>query len=1770
MARELQSEEALYYAALGQPPAERSAYLKTACGEDRTLLERVEALLTIREAEDNFLASPPFIEQMPMDTTLSEGPGTVIGRYKLLEKIGEGGMAVVYMAEQTEPIRRKVALKIIKLGMDTRQVIARFEAERQALALMDHPSIAKVLDAGATETGRPYFVMELVTGVSITEYCDKNSLSTKDRLALFLQVCHAMQHAHQKGIIHRDIKPSNVMVTHHDGKPVPKVIDFGIAKATNQKLTEKTLFTRYAHIIGTPAYMSPEQAELTDLDIDTRSDIYSLGVLLYELLTGTTPFSEEELRKAGYIEMQRVIREQEPAKPSTKLSTLGDTLTDIAKCRNCTPDLLRKAIRGDLDWIVMKSLEKDRVQRYDTASGMAEDIRRHLESEPVLARGPSITYRLRKFLHRHRVQVLVVLAVAVLIAFVVVILSIWNQDRLQLAEAERLQHKDLLDQARDQYAKAERDAALKTIQPILQSQHVGPEAQLLQAGILVDNRHPDEATTILRNLLGEQPEIAGAAHALLARILWESESLDAEKLQQVEEHRQKAEALLPETAEACFLRAMTAVTIKEQFTALDKALQLDSNHYESLRLRGFTYYASRKYEKMKDDALVMATLRPRDPLGYSLRAVALRELGKHSDAIAEYERAMTLTAKRDGAEYIDLATQRCETFLRMGDYQRVIAESRACLRRWPDKLVFQYHVFCALTALGDYDQAAALFRQIAGAGQDSPAPFENWCAKYVFDTLARGRSWHAGGPPPTGAAFLPMVEAEEDYHRLSAKARRVTTDGFSPQWSPDGSRLAFSLGVLGYSGIAIYDPATQETDLLIVPGKDPKWSPDGKYIAFVRDRQTLRLEQLATAGREHQEQTQQNEELWVIRADGTEPQRLARGGWPSWSQDGTSIYYCSAVDRTLYAVSPTASDAQPKRIMTCSDARASVAPDGQQVAYFEGGTLTVQDLASQTPVARCDVSRSMQFLTAWSPSGKEVCLGIIGWDKPGLWVYNLERTTLACVLPGPIWHGSWSPDATKLVFCLPQPYWQIWVADLNPKVSTVEALGSAQTLDEHFQDIAGRWTRRIEAEPANAANYLWRAEQYQHLRQESNMHADIRRHNAILNQGFFSDSGLRGPWTFMRSFDGPAGRQLVVFVERRKEDGICELRIAFGQKGRCEMKSLEIPMVVTSLLAYCFLSGLDAPPARADFTFGAPTNVGAPINSSGDDYGPCVSSNNLELYFSRGAPGSLWVARRATPDSAWGSPSKLNLGPLASSSADDWAPSISADGLTLYFNSNRPGGSGADDLWMTTRTTAENDDWGAPVNLGATVNSAAIEYHPCISLDQLELYFTSARSGGHGGLDLWVTTRAGVQDDWGTPVNLGPEINTAAQECWAGISPDGLMLFFASTKPGGLSGLDLYVTRRATKKDPWGTPLNLGPAINDPTSRQSGSKLSPDGVILYFIRNGGGGLGGLEIWQAPIIPVMDFNGDSKVDAKDMGLLADNFGKSSSSCDIGPLPWGDGVVDERDLKVLMESLMTPGPKASDVPCDVVLNWISPSFAQTCDVYLGTSQEAVKTASRTNPQNVLVSQGQAAATYDPPGLLEFSKTYYWRVDFVISSPAPAVYQGPVLKFTTEAYAHPLKNVTATASSFQRGMGPEKTVDGSGLDKNDGHSTAGSDMWLSQGTQPHWIQYAFDKVYALHELWVWNSNQAVEPFIGFGAKSVKIEYSTDGTKWTALANVPEFARAPGKPDYVHNTTVSFSGVSAKYVKLTIEKGWGATPSVGLSEVRFFFIPDRSVPKP
>jgi serine/threonine protein kinase/tetratricopeptide (TPR) repeat protein len=435
-------EEALFAAALAiTVPAERRTFLAEACRGDRHRLAQVEALLHAHEHPDPFLqpATAPVRPTFPEPIT--EGPGTVVGAYKLLEQIGEGGFGVIFLAEQQEPVRRKVALKVLKPGMDTRQVVARFEAERQALALMDHPNIAQVFDGGQTASGRPFFVMELVKGVPITQYCDEYNLPIDERLGLFASICQAIQHAHQKGIIHRDLKPSNILVSLQDSLPIVKVIDFGIAKATGAQLTDKTLFTNFGQIIGTPVYMSPEQAQLNAVDIDTRTDIYALGVLLYELLTGTTPFDAERLRTAGYDEMRRIIREEEPVPPSTRISTLGQSAPTVSAQRQCDPRRLRRVLRRELDWIVMKALEKDRNRRYETASAFVADVLRYLHDEPVLACPPSAAYRLRKFIRRQRGRLIgaSVVTVGLLVALAVVASGLYDLATRQAEDIRRAQ-----------------------------------------------------------------------------------------------------------------------------------------------------------------------------------------------------------------------------------------------------------------------------------------------------------------------------------------------------------------------------------------------------------------------------------------------------------------------------------------------------------------------------------------------------------------------------------------------------------------------------------------------------------------------------------------------------------------------------------------------------------------------------------------------------------------------------------------------------------------------------------------------------------------------------------------------------------------------------------------------------------------------------------------------------------------------------------------------------------------------------------------------------------------------------------------------------------------------------------------------------------------------------------------------------------------------------------------------------------------------------------
>jgi serine/threonine protein kinase/tetratricopeptide (TPR) repeat protein len=525
------TEDSIFAAALKKPPAERAAYLDEACAGDPALRAEVEALLRAHAEAGSGLqqplveeeASPAVGESSPQPDTGSfptERTGVRIAPYKLLQQIGEGGMGVVYMAEQEEPVRRQVALKIIKPGMDSAQVIARFEAERQALALMDHPNIARVLDAGTTDSGRPFFVMELVKGIPLTRFCDERRLSPRERLELAVPVCQAVQHAHQKGVIHRDLKPSNILVALYDGRPVPKVIDFGVAKATGPKLTERTLFTAFGAVVGTLEYMAPEQAEVNQLDVDTRADIYSLGVLLYELLTGSTPLERGRLKKVALAEVFRLIREQEPPRPSARLSS-SERLASVAASRGTEPAKLTKLVRGELDWIVMKCLEKDRERRYETANGLARDLQRYLADEPVQASPPSARYRLRKFVRKHRAALLTAAAFAVLLVAGVVV-STWQAVRARQAEVRALAERDQKDEQRRR-AKTNLDRAIRAIDQMLiraDEQRLGHIPQFYEER----RKILEDALALYQGLLDEnsgEPEIrlqTGRAHERMGDI----------------------------------------------------------------------------------------------------------------------------------------------------------------------------------------------------------------------------------------------------------------------------------------------------------------------------------------------------------------------------------------------------------------------------------------------------------------------------------------------------------------------------------------------------------------------------------------------------------------------------------------------------------------------------------------------------------------------------------------------------------------------------------------------------------------------------------------------------------------------------------------------------------------------------------------------------------------------------------------------------------------------------------------------------------------------------------------------------------------------------------------------------------------------------------------------------------------------------------------------------------------------------------------------------
>jgi serine/threonine protein kinase/tetratricopeptide (TPR) repeat protein len=720
-----QREEAVFEAALQLAPAERAAHLDRTCGDNVDLRRRVEGLLAAFDRAGGFLkdsGASANARTLADSVPVSEKPGDRIGRYKLLQQIGEGGCGVVYMSEQEEPVHRRVALKVIKQGMDTKQVMARFEAEQQALALMDHPNIARVLDAGATDTGRPYFVMELVRGIKITEFCDQHKLSTDDRLHLFVQVCRAVQHAHQKGVIHRDLKPSNVLVSLNDGVPVPKVIDFGIAKATQGRLTTQTLFTAFEQFIGTPAYMSPEQAVMTSLDIDTRSDIYSLGVMLYELLTGKTPFDTQELMRAGFDEMRRTIREKEPPRPSTRLSSLKEVeLTTTAERRHTDAPKLVHGVRGDLDWIVMRCLEKDRSRRYETANGLARDIERHLASEPVAARPPSALYRLQKSVHRNKTAYTAVAAVALALVMGVVVstsqaIRAWKEERKSAQVSQFL--KDMLRGVKPSVAKGQDTTMLREILDATAAR-VGrdlknlPEVEAELRSTMGEVYHylgrPAEAEAMYRRALELSQQLHGPDHPEVAQVMnnlavtlvsWDKleeaeplyrKALTIRKSRLGEKDLSVAETLgnLSFLLRREFRLEEAEAAIREALTIQQAKLGDSPEVAESLRGLGAVLWRQKKLPEaeakmLEGLALQTKLMGPDDPVVSDMTedvGLVLEEQGRHADAEKTLEEALAARRRLFGDTHRDTLSCMVSlvyTLLAEGKYAQAEPLAREC------------------------------------------------------------------------------------------------------------------------------------------------------------------------------------------------------------------------------------------------------------------------------------------------------------------------------------------------------------------------------------------------------------------------------------------------------------------------------------------------------------------------------------------------------------------------------------------------------------------------------------------------------------------------------------------------------------------------------------------------------------------------------------------------------------------------------------------------------------------------------------------------------------------------------------------------------------------------------------------------------------------------------------------------------------------------------------------------------------------------------------
>ena len=1031
----------------------------------------------------------------PIDQ-LIERPGGQVGRYKLLRTLGEGGMGIVFLAKQQEPVRRQVALKVIKPGMDSKRVIARFEAEQQALALMDHPHVAQVYDAGLAPSGRPFFVMEHVKGISITEYCDRHKLTIEERLRLFLHVLEAVQHAHQKGIIHRDLKPSNILVVVKDKEAVPKVIDFGVARAISQPLTKRTLYTEVGQLIGTPEYMSPEQADLNNQDIDTRTDIYSLGVVLYELLVGMLPFDQKTFRDVGIDHIRKVICEEDPMAPSTRLSKMSpQESAKSAGQRRTDLRTLRRKVHSDLDWITLKAIEKNRRRRYATVEAFTGDIRHHLNHEPVSAAPPGLGYTMKKLIRRHQREAMVATMVAFILIGAAIAAAMYLRIRKEQDRVNSLEHRQRWAEVLEAFSARNFDNLNDSLVDLLDSPHVGRKAKLLYGRLLLEQEGPVAAVPELESLLDVSDEVAGQAHLLLANIYYESDPCGPGKTEEYyrrwEEHRKQAERLIIGTASYYFLRAQAAHDIQQMLEMLGKTLQLDKQHYAALWERAHIYYAQHDHEKMEHDAARMKGVQPNNPQGYFLSATALREQGRLDEAIQDYSDAILLAP--DNPEYYD---GRRETYTRMSRYELALNDAKECLEMKPDDLTYRHKLFSAFTLLGLYDQAEEQYarfmsypkRQEYNAisqAANLKLIFHLFSGKLVADSLAAGRPWHPPNePPPHNAPYGRMYEADAYYRELmSSMAKRLVTQGFHPTWSPDGTKLAYSQGLLSRSTVAIRDLQTQRTELVTTAGKNPEWSPDGRYITFVKNRRLLPPAHftglnIRTLKLGWSTQTQ-IDEVWVIDIITREIWCVGEGACPHWGQQSDRLYYYSRKDNTLYSVGIRSQNEPPTRVLSnCHGSHPRVSPDERHVADCAFRELKIIDMVSENVVTSwiTPPAPRSELGIGWHPSGHELSIAGSLSSEIGLWIYDTRTNGVSKVLGGPVTQAIWSPDGDKLAISFGAPYGEIWLIGVKPVRPTVESFDSVQTVRKHCVESVNKFNRRIEADSVFPDAYNLRAD----------------------------------------------------------------------------------------------------------------------------------------------------------------------------------------------------------------------------------------------------------------------------------------------------------------------------------------------------------------------------------------------------------------------------------------------------------------------------------------------------------------------------------------------------------------------------------------------------------------------------------------------------------------------------------------------------------------------